>query len=64
MEASNTQEAKNHALRQKWAGALDYAGFQAIPNLLRTRRHSLILSSTDSGILPSAKFPMLSSSAE
>lgn len=51
MEASNTQEAKNHALRQKWAGALDYAGFQAIPNLLLSRQHSPILSSKDLVVL-------------
>ncbi|MXY67312.1 MAG: helix-turn-helix domain-containing protein [Acidobacteriia bacterium] len=51
MEASSTQEAKNYVLRKKWGRALDYAGFQAIPNLLLTRQRALNLSSTDLVVL-------------
>ena len=49
--ANSTPETEDHALRRKWGRALDYAGFQAVPNLLLARQHALDLSSTDVVVL-------------
>lgn len=51
MPADSTPETKDHALRRKWGRALDYAGFQAVPNLLLARQQALNLSSTDVVVL-------------
>lgn len=37
--------------RSKWGQALDYAGFQTVPNLLLTQQHKLELSNTDLVVL-------------
>ena len=47
-----TATAKTGSLvRDKWGRALDYAGFQTIPNLLFTQQQNLGLSTTDLVVL-------------
>ena len=50
-QADSTTATTDHALRRKWGRALDYGGFQAVPNVLLARQHSLRLSSTDIVVL-------------
>ena len=49
--SSLTMQSSDTSTRQKWGRALDYTGFQTVPNLLLAHQHQLELSNTDLVVL-------------